>query len=107
MFCLSSLREGLPNVVLEAMAMEVPVLATRCGGIEAFGHDGVDMVQVSAGDAGSLAEGLRRLAEDAGLRARLAAAARARIEAEYSFRRRMERMAELYDRLLDGRPRPA
>lgn len=105
-FCLSSLREGLPNVVLEAMAMEVPVLATRCGGIEAFGRDGVDMVQVPAGDAGALARGLRLVAGDAGLRARLATAARARIEAEYSFRRRMERMAELYDRLLDERPRP-
>src|SRR5205814_1768488 len=36
-FCLSSLREGLPNVVIEAMAMEVPVVATRRGGFECFG----------------------------------------------------------------------
>ncbi|HVG90973.1 MAG TPA: glycosyltransferase, partial [Alphaproteobacteria bacterium] len=39
-FALSSLREGLPNVVLEAMAMEVPVVATRCGGMESFARDG-------------------------------------------------------------------
>ena len=99
LFCLSSLREGLPNVVLEAMAMEVPVLATRCGGIEAFGHDGADMLTVPAGSADALAGGLRRLAGDAGLRERLAKTARARIEAEFSFRRRMERMAEVYELL--------
>jgi glycosyltransferase involved in cell wall biosynthesis len=99
LFCLSSLREGLPNVVLEAMAMEVPVLATRCGGIEAFGRDGTDMLTVPGGSAEALAGGLRRLTMDSGLRERLATAARARIEAEFSFRRRMERMAEVYEKL--------
>jgi glycosyltransferase involved in cell wall biosynthesis len=46
-----------------------------------------------------LAGGLRRLTMDSGLRERLATAARARIEAEFSFRRRMERMAEVYEKL--------
>ena len=45
------------------------------------------------------AEGLRRLAGDGDLRSRLALAARARIEAEFSFRRRMERMTEVYELL--------
>jgi glycosyltransferase involved in cell wall biosynthesis len=97
LFCLSSLREGLPNVVLEAMAMEVPVLATRCGGIEAFGRDGTDMLTVPAGSADALAEGLRRLAGNGDLRKQLAEAARARIEAEFSFRHRMQRMTEVYE----------
>ncbi|EWY42333.1 hypothetical protein N825_19190 [Skermanella stibiiresistens SB22] len=96
LFCLSSLREGLPNVVLEAMAMEVPVVATRCGGIDAFGHDGVDMLTVEAGSADALANGLRKLAGDAATRLRLAQAARRRIEDEFSFRRRMDRMTEVY-----------
>ena len=99
LFCLSSLREGLPNVVLEAMAMEVPVLATRCGGIEAFARDGTDMLTVPSDSADALAGGLRRLIEDAELRRQLADAARGRIEAEFSFRRRMERMAEVYELL--------
>jgi glycosyltransferase involved in cell wall biosynthesis len=99
LFCLSSLREGLPNVVLEAMAMEVPVVATRCGGIDAFGRDGVDMLTVEAGSVDALADGLRRLAGDAATRLRLARAARRRIEDEFSFRRRMDRMTEVYDLL--------
>ncbi len=101
LFCLSSLREGLPNVVLEAMAMEVPVVATRCGGMPAFGRDGEDMLLVEPGSPGALAEGLRRLLSDDGQRHRLACAARRRIEREHSFSRRMERMVQVYDRLWD------
>lgn len=102
LFALSSIREGLPNVVLEAMAMEVPVLATRCGGMEAFARDGEDALLVDAGSAEPLADGLVRLARDPELRSRLARAARRRMETEQSFARRMERFVEVYDRLLDG-----
>jgi glycosyltransferase involved in cell wall biosynthesis len=99
-FALSSIREGLPNVVLEAMAMEVPVLATRCGGLETFGRDGEDMLLVAPGSAEELERGLLRLATDAPLRARLARTARARVEREFSFARRMERFVGIYDRAL-------
>lgn len=103
-FALSSLREGLPNVVLEAMAMEVPVLATRCGGMEAFAKDEEDALLVGANSTDELARGLERLAGDASLRAKLARTARAKIERDYSFARRMRRFAELYERML-ARPR--
>ncbi|MCZ6770825.1 MAG: glycosyltransferase, partial [Proteobacteria bacterium] len=53
-FCLPSLREGLPNVVLEAMAMEVPILATRCGGIEAALRDGEDSHLIPPGSVDAL-----------------------------------------------------
>jgi glycosyltransferase involved in cell wall biosynthesis len=99
-FALSSIREGLPNVVLEAMAMEIPVLATRCGGMEAFAQDGHDALLVPPGDAAALADGLVRLARDPELRLRLGRAARARIERDASFAARMERFVQLYDRLL-------
>ena len=95
-FCLSSLREGLPNVVLEAMAMEVPVLATRSGGMQEFARDGEDALLCDPGSVDQLEAGLRRLVTDAGLRAQLAAAGRARIEADCSFATRMERVAALY-----------
>lgn len=98
-FALSSLREGLPNVVLEAMAMEVPVVATRCGGLQAFGRDGEDMLLVDVGSAGALERGLERVVKDVDLRVRLARAARARVERELSFARRMQKIVAVYDRL--------
>lgn len=99
-FALSSLREGLPNVVLEAMAMEVPLVATRCGGMEAFGRDGEDMLLVDKGSVEALERGLERVLGDAALRAKLASNARARIERELSFTRRMQRMISVYDELM-------
>jgi glycosyltransferase involved in cell wall biosynthesis len=103
-FALSSLREGLPNVVLEAMAMETPVLATRCGGMEAFATDAQEALLVGADSASELERGLLRLANEPALRAHLATSARAKIEREHSFARRMQRFADLYERLL-ARPR--
>lgn len=98
-FALSSLREGLPNVVLEAMAMETPVVATRCGGMQVFGRDGQDMLLVQPGSVDDLARGLDRLVRDPALRARVSQAARARVEHELSFARRMQKIVAVYDRL--------
>ena len=99
LFALSSLREGLPNVVLEAMAMEVPVLATRCGGMSAFMHHGEDGWLVEPGSVDELEAGLERLLSDRALCTELASSARTRIEREFSFARRMEQMVLVYDRL--------
>lgn len=99
-FALSSLREGLPNVVLEAMACEVPLLATRCGGVEAVVHDDVEAMLVPISSSKALEDGLVRLAGDASLRSRLTQAGRERVERDFSFARRMQRFAELYEDLL-------
>ena len=48
-FALSSLREGLPNVLLEAMALEVPVVATRVAGVPRLIHDGENGLLVEPG----------------------------------------------------------
>ncbi len=99
LFCLSSLREGLPNVVLEAMAMEVPVVATRSGGMQAFARDGEDALLVDPGSVDELERGLLALATDAELRERLARSARARIVSDVSFEARMRQVVGVYSAL--------
>ena len=87
---LPSLNEGLGVAALEGAAAARPVVASRIGGlVEAVG-DGETGVLVPPGDAAALAAALRRLAADAGLRARLGAAGRDRVLARYS----VARMAE-------------
>ena len=101
-FALSSIREGLPNVLLEAMALEVPVVATRIAGIPRLIADGQDGLLVAPGSEGELAHSLAKLLADPQLRAGIASAARRTIEARYSFASRMAKLAALYDAMLSG-----
>jgi glycosyltransferase involved in cell wall biosynthesis len=78
-FCLPSFAEGVPVVLMEAMAMEVPVVATRIAGIPELIADGETGLLVTPGRVDELAAALLRLADDAGLRARLGRAGRAAV----------------------------
>ena len=98
-FVLSSLREGLPNVVLEAMATGRSVLATRVNGIPRLVTDGENGIVIDCGSVPQLQSGLRSLLQDSQLRNRLAKAGRHTVETEFSFRHRMARMVEVYDQL--------
>jgi glycosyltransferase involved in cell wall biosynthesis len=104
MFVLSSVREGLPNVLLEAMASQVPVIATRIAGIPRLIQDGDNGLLVTAGDAAMLKRTLIRLCGDAVLRTRLGQAGQRTVEQRYSFAVRMRKLVEIYDQLL-GRNR--
>jgi glycosyltransferase involved in cell wall biosynthesis len=99
-FVLSSLREGLPNVLLEAMALGVPVLATRIAGIPRLVQDGTNGLLVPGGSVAELTGALARLCADAGLQAQLGRAGRQTVETQYSFALRMQKVGALYDRLL-------
>jgi glycosyltransferase involved in cell wall biosynthesis len=105
-YALSSLREGLPNVVLEALAMEVPVVATRIAGVPRVIDDGQNGLLVEPGSAEELAGALGRLMQDQELRERLWRQGRRTVEERYSFRARMDRIATVFDDLLT-RPRGA
>jgi glycosyltransferase involved in cell wall biosynthesis len=72
---LSSTWENLPHTVVEALSVGTPVVATAVGGVPEVVEDGVNGLLVPPGDVEALAEALRRLVEEAGLRDRLAAAA--------------------------------
>lgn len=99
-FALSSLREGLPNVLLEALAMETPVVATRVAGIPQLIKHGTDGLLVLPGSEQELTQGLATLLIDKDLRARFATAGRRLVEDRYSFAVRMQKLSALYDGLL-------
>lgn len=99
-FALSSRREGLPNVVLEAMALEVPVAAAAVNGVPRLVRDGKNGLLVVPHSVPALTDALRRLLTDAGLRQRLAKAGRDTVENEYGFARRMGKVRAIYDELL-------
>jgi glycosyltransferase involved in cell wall biosynthesis len=99
-YALSSLSEGLPNVILEAMAFRIPVAATGVGAVpQVIAHEENGLL-VESGDAVQLGSALARLLADADLRDRLGKAGRWTVEARFSFERRMERIREIYDELL-------
>ena len=98
-FVQSSDYEGTPNAVLEAMAVETPVVATTAGGTEDLIEDGVHGLLVCPGDPQALADAIARALGDGAATARRAIAARHRIERELSFRHRMERVERVYAEL--------
>lgn len=102
-FALSSLREGLPNVLLEAMAMEVPVVATRIAGIPRLIRDDVVGQLVEAGDVAQLTHALGRMQDDAERRQRLARAGLETVRTAYSFAARMDKIRLVYDEVLGKR----
>jgi glycosyltransferase involved in cell wall biosynthesis len=75
-YCLPSLHEGMPVSLLEAMALGLPAVATRVGGVPEVVTDGEDALLVPPGDPGALAAALSRLAADGDLRDRLSRGAR-------------------------------
>jgi glycosyltransferase involved in cell wall biosynthesis len=82
-FCLASFAEGVPVVLMEAMAHGVPVVATRIAGIPELVADGETGLLVAPGRAADLAAAIRRLAEDPELAARLGSAGREKVATDY------------------------
>lgn len=101
-FALSSLREGLPNVVLEAMASRRAIVATRIAGVPRAITDGVSGLLVEPGDTSALTAALRTCLESPELREKLAEAALRTVEEKFSFHARMDRVANIYRDLLPG-----
>ncbi len=99
-FVLSSLREGSPNVLIEAMACGVAAVATDVGGVKEVFTGGDCGLMVPAADPAALAAAVERLAGDPALRRRLAAAARARVELELTIEKMVEKHEAVYGELL-------
>jgi glycosyltransferase involved in cell wall biosynthesis len=96
-------REGIPVVLMEAMATGLPVVASRLSGIPELVTDGVDGLLVAPGDAGALADALARLAADPAMRARLGAAGRERVVRDFDVDRNAASLAARIRASLAGR----
>jgi len=92
-------RDGMPTVLLEAMALGTPCIATPVTGIPELIEDGVSGLLVAERDAPGLAARLRRLLTDHRLRETLAAPARLRIEREFDIGENAARLRALFPAL--------
>jgi glycosyltransferase involved in cell wall biosynthesis len=95
-----TLCAGLPNVLLEAMALEVPAVAARVAGVSALVQDGRTGLLVKPGDRVGLTRSLHALLTNPGLRQTLSRAARRAVETRFSFPVRMQKLTRIYDELL-------
>lgn len=107
-FCLPSFAEGLPVVLMEAMAMEIPCVTTHIAGIPELIRDGEDGLLVPPSDVDALAKALARLMNDAELRQRIGKNGRVQVRNRYDLRSNVERLARIFEeRMQDrGNPRP-
>ena len=98
-FCLPSFAEGLPIVLMEAMATGRPVVASRIAGIPELVEDGVSGVLVAPGQPDELVAALEMLAASPELRRRMGGAGRARVEDAFDARRNAAQVAAVLRRL--------
>jgi glycosyltransferase involved in cell wall biosynthesis len=101
---LPSYTEGLPNIVLEALAASVPVVATAVGGTPEIIDDGVHGFLVPAGNATALARRILQVLRDEGQRRQMGARGRRRVATQFSFEAQSTRYQQLFETLIGATP---
>jgi len=99
-FVLSSLIEGFPNVLLEAMAMGKPVVATETGGIPELIRSGTDGILVPPQNGESLAKAILSYLNNSGMAKNYGENAKNKIAREFSLERMLNQYEEFYQSLL-------
>ena len=101
-FVMPSVREGFGMAAVEAMACELPVIASRLDGVtDTFVTDGDNGILVPPGDARAIADAIRRLVADPGAARRLASRGRAMVERTFSVAAAAEQWHNAYDHLVN------
>ncbi|MFV0405669.1 MAG: glycosyltransferase [Propioniciclava sp.] len=100
-FCISSRQEGRPLALMESMALGLPTVSTRAGGIPDHVVDGESGILVEPGDVAGLSRALKRVVSDAALRSRLGRAAAHHAEV-FDARVAVEHQETVYARLRGG-----
>ena len=107
-FTLASFAEGVPVVLMEAMAMEIPCVTTWITGVPELIRADVDGLLIAPADAEALAAAIARLMDDPELCVRLGRSGRIRVLECYNLERNTERLEQVFRRyLLPGHPAPA
>jgi glycosyltransferase involved in cell wall biosynthesis len=105
---LGSSEESLPNALMESMAVAVPVVSTRVGGVPELVDDGMHGKLVPYGDVGAMADAIVWMVEHPSDRRRMGEAGRRRIGADFSTDRMVSRCEDAYEEFLSmGAPSPA
>jgi glycosyltransferase involved in cell wall biosynthesis len=94
-------RDGIPNVLVEAMACALPAVTTSAGGITELVNDDVNGLVAASGDVDSMVVALRRVLTEPQTRRRLGAEARRTVEDDYDVDRAAEAMETVF---WPGRP---
>lgn len=108
LFILPSIRDaagnmdGLPNVLMEALALGKPVVASNLGGVPLVVKDGENGLLCAPGDASALAEAIVPLLSDPVRRSRLGRAARAAVEQEFTWFKVVQRLGQALEGARDG-----
>jgi glycosyltransferase involved in cell wall biosynthesis len=90
-------RDGMPNVIAEAMALGLPVVASNLSGIPEFVHDGLTGLLVPPGDANGIADAVEKIANDGDLRMKIVRNARSLVEDEFDVETNVSALLQLFE----------
>lgn len=102
LFVFPSHAEAFGLALIEAMAMETPVISTNCDGVLDIVEDGITGLQIPPGEPEKLAQAIIHLLDDEPKRRTLAQAGRKRIEERFSWEVMMNKIEAIYQEVLNG-----
>lgn len=104
LFILPSFAEGVPVVLMEAMASQVPVITTRIAGVPELVDHGASGLLVAPGDTEGLAKAIRTLADDPRQRAEMGTTGRRKVESEFAISQEAAWLSTLFQGYGAGQP---